>query len=389
MKLLKNILFYLFSILIIISCSKEEDLVEEDISVVNIYENSPNTVDDLIADTYDANSKSYVYYYGSFNNNGIPEKLKSLVLNKKNSDTLHHYVLDEFKRIKIAYSSLKNGNKLSNIVKFNYQNNSTCKISIHNYDWLNNTDLLLKEFECNYITNTSILTYGRTMSQSESDDFEQNELNPFKNGMITNKHIFGAAVFVSAGVCFVAPPICPTAAGFIIGSAILFSGQITKASELKTIKNPLAPISPSTQTLPNPTGTPTYPGGYLQLIKGQWKANSVTLCGIELFSTPYVQNVVTSCGTFFNKYPICRRDNILQINDNLTYTVNEGIINCGSNYEESGQCYLNGESITFANSLAPTNGTITKTIILLNNNFIKLKLSYPNGLDEITTYARQ
>lgn len=218
---------------------------------VNVYENSPNNSDALQADVYDPSTQSTTYFYGSFNNNGAPLRIKSIVLSINKSDTVCHYILDEQKRISIVFSSLKNGTKLSAVVKMLYPNDSTAIVNFYEHNWLTNTDIFRLQFYYNYKDKNIIKTYGRTMLQSEADEFT-NEITSVKNSTLTFKKIIGAAIGISAVVCLVNLAACPVAVGFIVGSAILLSGSISHGAELNPSQNVNAPTSPSSSPYPNP-----------------------------------------------------------------------------------------------------------------------------------------
>ena len=270
MKLGKSLLIAI-KILIIVSCSKEDDTND---SYVNIYENAPNKSDDLIAETYDAVSKHFVYYYGSFDSSGIPRKINCITLNRKNSDTLHHYILDKGKEIAFIYSTLKNGKKLEKIIKFKYDIFSF-KVSVHEYNWINKSDVLLKQYTYNTSFDTLGMNYGRIMPAINKDSFELIEVSYFRTSMRDYKLHLGKDVFMSSGGCTIAPEICPSTFDYLIQSSILLSLKLNTLLELKTIKNPDAPISPCNQVIPYTTSSPLNPIGY-QLIFGSWKINFIT-----------------------------------------------------------------------------------------------------------------
>lgn len=344
---------------IFFSCKKENQERSPEFNVINVYGNLPNKTDALLADVYDASNSTTTYFYGSFNNNGVPKDIKSLILENKSSDTLLHYILDNSNRVTIAYSSLKNSTKLNTVIKMDYSVANQVTLSLYSYNWLNNLDTLIKQITYDYINNTGTIVYGKIKTQTKSDDFEANELNPLKNGMLTNERIFGAAIFVSIGVCIVAPPICPTAAGFIIGSTILLSGQIAKSAELKTIQNPIAPQSPTSSLIPNPTGTPANPtgipgagAGIATFIRNEGGGGSILTNELDLrvstngYNACGVEILYIVLGDLGSVYEVPRKNGTYQLNAESTCSAIFSAWNMSCGNDNGGTITLSGNNLS-------------------------------------------
>lgn len=271
---MKKMLSISMVLLFLSSCKKEtndqntEPVIKES-NIISVYKNPQNKVDALLANVYDSSSKTTTYFYGASNTNGVPKDIKSLILEKKGSDTLHHYILDSLNRVIIAYSSLKNGTKLNTIIKMSYATTAdVVLVSFYSYNWETRLDTLKNQISYDYTNSFGIVTLGDDFTQPEKDDFVI-EIEKLIKEIYTNKRIFGAAIFISAGVCVLSRSVCPIAAGFIMGSTILLKGQIAKGTELQTVQNPNVPQSPTTQFIPNPISSPQ--NKKPQYFVGNWK----------------------------------------------------------------------------------------------------------------------
>ncbi|QQR99016.1 MAG: fibrobacter succinogenes major paralogous domain-containing protein [Sphingobacteriales bacterium] len=112
---------------------------------MNIYKDEANKEDGLLADVYDAETQYKTHFYGSYNDKGIPKEIKSIVLENKNSDTVYNYILDENKKIYLAYPSLKNGTKLGSVNKID-EDDSLLTINFFDYNWSNQTDVFIESY---------------------------------------------------------------------------------------------------------------------------------------------------------------------------------------------------------------------------------------------------
>ena len=260
---MKQILYFSFLIVLSFSCKKQNNETITPTNTVKVYENLPNTTDAMIASVYQSEYQSTVHFYGSFNSNGVPNTIKAFKAKRNNSDTINSYILDDSKRIKLVYSEL-NGQKLEKVIKLNYLSNNKVSVNVYNYNWINNTSILIKQYLSDFNSNTLTSTYGRTMNNNEIEEVN-NVLGLSKNEMIKfyNFGLAVAAVAANIGAC-AGPqgmtPICPWATGFIWLSVGLLTREIAKGDELKGF-SPNTPSSPTNGQIPNPIGTPTYPNG--------------------------------------------------------------------------------------------------------------------------------
>lgn len=375
--------------LLLVSCNKDDEIIDDsNTSNVNIYENNPNTTDAMIANVYQPENQTNVYFYGAFNNNGVPKSINSIKVKRTVSDTLHSYILDENKRIKIVYSEL-NGQKLEKVLKLDYLPNNKVSINIYNYNWTNNTDILIKQYLSDFNTNTLTTTYGRTMNTDEIEEVN-NSLGLSKNELIKlyNFGVAVAGVAATLGAC-VGPqgmtPICPYATLAIWTAVGILTNQIAKGDELKGF-SPNFPTSPNSQQMPIPTGTPQNPSGYSNLIIGNWKKISDIVCGVELYSIPIGQTVPvpSSCGGsgVFVSIPTCEKDNIWTFNLNMTTTFTEGLTSCNPPIIRTGSYSLNGNTLNWG-----WQGGFGSSaeILQLDSQILKLKSS----ATEIFTLQRQ
>lgn len=274
MKNLKIITTILFC-LVAFSC-KKSNIGNSSDSIFNIYKATVNQHEGLLADVFDPSTKCKTYFYGNFNDSGVPKDVKSIVLEFSNTDTLYNYILDDNNRIYLSYGSLKNGTKLNNVVKINYQNDDSASVNIYDYNWTNNTDSLIKQVTINYRNNTATTTYGRLGQVLGGDDLQdfQQEVNDIS--IKFRKYLFNGAIAVDGvlgGICIIGAlgtvgtiGVACLAFSSLSTVLILFGDQIKNANAATLIPNtnPNAPISPTAVSaiIPNPIGTPTNPRGH-------------------------------------------------------------------------------------------------------------------------------
>lgn len=243
--------------LFFIACNKDDDQEIISESPVNIYKGESNSNDGLQADVSDGDYKTY--FYGDFHQNGSPKNIKSIVLEKKQSDTLYNFLVDNQHRIYMAYTSLKNGNKLSRLVKMNFVDDNNAFMNFYDYNWNNNTDILVKQIAVNYENQTAISTYGKF----DDDDEFMFSTNEIKKFLIKHSGIIGGVAIVATALT------CGGSAGLACGPALLavstavmiLKSNIVKADTLNP-NLPSHPQSPASEAIPNPTGTPSDPIGY-------------------------------------------------------------------------------------------------------------------------------
>lgn len=309
MKIVKIFLF-LAILISFFSCNKDDDQEIISESPVNIYKGESNSNDGLQADVTEGDYKTY--FYGDFHQNGSPKNVKSIVLEKKLSDTLYNFLVDNQHRIYMAYTSLKNGNKLSRLVKMDFVDDNNAFMNFYDYNWNDNTDVLVKQIAVNYENQTAISTYGK-FGDDDEFMFSTSEIKKF---LIKHSGIVGGVAIVATALT------CGGSAGLACGPALLavstavmlLNSNIVKADTLNP-NLPSHPQSPTNGTIPNPKGTPSDPTNDYGLIKskllGKWKL------------IDYIENGVS------NSTPIqqCISDNIITFS-NTEITFNEGTNKC-------------------------------------------------------------
>ena len=271
MKNLKIITTILFC-LVVFSC-KKSNIGNSSDPIFNIYKATANQHEGLLADVFDPSTKCKTYFYGNFNDSGVPKDVKSIVLEFSNTDTLYNYILDDNNRIYLTYGSLKNGTKLNNVVKITYPNNDSAFINLYNYNWSNNSDSLIKQISINYTTNSAVTTYGRLSQNLGGDDLSefQNNINQIKdqnkkylfNGLITVDGVIGGICIIGSFASFGGAGAFCAAFGVISTALILFQPQLSNAATLIPNTNPNVPNNPTSASaiIPNPIGSPNFPVG--------------------------------------------------------------------------------------------------------------------------------
>lgn len=316
MKFLKKSLTVL-SIFLIASCSKKgsNDLENppkiEDIAKteVNVYKGVANSNDGLQGHIYDQENKAHTYIYGSFNQYGNPKKVKSIIVEKSSTDTIYNYLFDENNRLNIAYASLKNGNKINQLLKIDYLDNDKANVNVYEYNWNTGVDVLIKQYQIDYVNSTQTNTYSKIGSINDQNNLNKiHSINQYEIGYVnvTGTTIYSNAtssndennldeyeysieavlsdlkkqknrgVIIFGGSVLIISTIAGGLPGFVACSVALalFVPKIAKADALQTTR-PNYPISPTNSAIPNPTGTPQNPIG-AQLIIGSWKITFVT-----------------------------------------------------------------------------------------------------------------
>lgn len=290
------------------SCKKDKSDTNNK-PIIHIYKGTPNKEDGLQADVYDPNTKFTTYFYGSFNSNGIPDNIKSMVLENSQSDTLYNYVFDNNNRLLISYGSLKNGTKLNSMAKMTYLSADSAFANFYNYNWANSTDSLIRQITINYADSTATTTYGRFSQilccdddlegfQQEVDDLANEWKKKLVNGIYIVDGILGGLCILAAIAA--APPTAGAsvgAAGWLCGSFTAASvattpppGSIGNAATLPPNTNAHAPASPTKDKVPNPIGTPENPGGSLPSSGSGTATWDVTYSGNSFNPDPYIQS---------------------------------------------------------------------------------------------------
>ena len=134
--------FILFSLLMLLACSKDDKSpAEPELKKIIVYKNQTG---DLNADALQAQYKENDFtlnFYGAFDDNREPLASKSVTYQKTNNDTIVNLIFNSLtNKIASAYISVKSI-KQPIVIKFDYIANSATalNVSFHNYDWNTNT----------------------------------------------------------------------------------------------------------------------------------------------------------------------------------------------------------------------------------------------------------
>ncbi len=247
-----------FATLLTISCSKDEENIVDDLKdeTVKFYANNPNT-DGLLAEVKISDKNATAFFYGISNDSSEPRDINSISFVPNNTDTITNIILDNNKRPSIVTFNKKNGQKINTIVKYEYLTNDTISYSIYKYDWITHKDSL--QFQAKTKDTYSIKTYGARGFTIDAN---------FRSTAVT----LVSSLAVAAVVCGTIAVLGPAALGWAIANPALALGGLTFAAgiianaspnqQIQTTINHNAPTSPTSGTIPNPTGTPQNPVGY-------------------------------------------------------------------------------------------------------------------------------
>lgn len=249
---MKNFVYLFIASFLLLGCNQDK---ENDNGLMEYYENSPSLDDGLIA-KYTADDYSTVYLYGSSDENGKGNDLKSVAYKKADNDTLINIIFDDLDRPKLTYLSTTSGFKSNFIVKLDYEeSNDSIVVNHYKYNWETETDSLFASYK--FKGQNGVVYYGNKT---------------------TNKN---DAEFVAAwGAIIIIGVFCPIAGGYAVANLIgwgtfignvagaftivglassIWTNNVANASALTSI--PISPSSPTNGTIPNPTGTPSNPSG--------------------------------------------------------------------------------------------------------------------------------
>jgi len=396
-------IIYIALIFTIPSCEKSNSPDVETFSdKVEFFSNTPNLSDGLVAKTQMSTPNSIIYFYGGFNAKGLQNSINSILLEQKDSDFYCNYIFDTLSRPILIYTTKRNGTNENVILKLSYPSSDSVVYSLYNYDWVLKTDSLLQENRISKITGGNTIVYGRVDAtepdldavEQEYQDLEDQWKTSLTNGLIKVKVLSGfnrlSAIWTN------------TITSAVINAAIIDAGltntlfsikeKIAKARASNTVSinsyeetygiNTIPPQSPSGRFIPNPSGTPSYPKGYSQIIIGNWKQTSNRVCGTELYSLPPGQSFVCNgTGLFFAPLN-CQRDDILIFNTNKSIIYSEGALSCSPPSIGTGTYSLNGDFLSF--NISNNSGISNAYIALLNATTMKLGLT-----NQVLTYQRQ
>lgn len=283
---MKNILKlgFIFTMLFTNSCSKdEENIVEENKTTANLYSNSPNLSDGIQAEVFIPSENSSVFFYGDFDNLGIPNAQKSIAI--KTGNEILNVIFDDNFRVKLSYKSHSDGTKENYIIKYDYPSNNLIQVSFYEYNWANNTDKLLYQNivnDSNEVLTGNVTYAGKSLNSNNffSIDNRIKLKNAIKKAGEVVSFALGAGATIAVPVVVIAAVNAgvfgiPIASAIIIAE-IAFLALPSNANEIKQNFNTNYPTSPTSGTIPNTTGTPTNPIGLQLFINSKWKIQFIT-----------------------------------------------------------------------------------------------------------------
>jgi len=143
--LLKLSLLFTVSLVILVSCSKEDEQTNEQVaSTFTVYKNQTGDVNADALQAQNIDSKGTLNFYGAFDSENNPREIRTLTYQKANSDTIVYLIMDPLtNRLASSYFSVK-GVKSPVVLKFDYIQgvNNAYNLSYYNYNWKNETSEL-------------------------------------------------------------------------------------------------------------------------------------------------------------------------------------------------------------------------------------------------------
>lgn len=146
------------------------------------------------------NDHSVLNFYGTFDLDGNPTKLSSVVFQKENNDTTIYYLLnDTTGRLETSYFSVA-GIKNPIVFKYNYiQGNDHAFIfSIHQYDWSQNSDSLIYQ--------TTVENNNGTVTSNPSYMAKTTDLINWPSAIAAGFAIVDMGVAVTGGTSIIVGP---------------------------------------------------------------------------------------------------------------------------------------------------------------------------------------
>jgi len=259
-------LLFAVAMVLIVSCSKEEDKAIEPIaSTFTVYKNQTGDASADALQAQNTDSKGTLNFYGAFDSENNPSEIRTLTYQKANSDTIVNLIMDPLtNRLASSYFSVK-GVKSPVVLKFDYIEgvSNAYNLSYYNYNWKNKTSELL--YAARVETNNGITSSNpffanrgpvvdgfKLIAQSYTIGFVTVKIIvPIVSGLIT-----ASATVLAAAV---AAPIVTTAA---VGAVLLFLIPKVGAAELDYTPSNLPP--PSKTPIINPVPATSNPTSKLQ-----------------------------------------------------------------------------------------------------------------------------
>ncbi len=280
-----------FLIVINISCSDEEVSASKNEIAEIYYSNSVNTKDGLQAE-YRDNNGSVVYFYGTSNEERKPDSIKSIIISRPTTDTLTNIILDNKAKIKLIYYTNSDGIKYDEVNKFEYLSNDTILISIYDYNWTDKSDSLTYQFKIK--DDVSTRTYRKSNKRESNNDEVTLTWEDMKEAVLDQMKsaAFAKGLAISIGLLGVALALESGGLSMIIAGALISSLTSNPNPIIASELNLDAPVSPTSQFIPNPIGTPENPTGEINCDNFYYSFNYVEVPVCETCNYCYeVDNV--------------------------------------------------------------------------------------------------
>ncbi len=286
---ISKIVLLLLSLLI--GCSKDDRNSGSQTPDVKIYKGKPYQETGLQASIYDPETDFTTYTYGSFNVDGNPHKVTSIVLENLRSDTLYNYLVDENNRIYMSYASLKNGKNLKRVVELSFVDDENALMGFYDYNWEDNTSVLIQQLAVDYENETAKFVFAQfSESYGDLEEF-QGATAEIKSFLRRNMRVIGAVAIIGTAIA-----TCGGSAGLACGPALLavstavglLNAATTNASTLST-SVPKHPSNPANNLIPSIVN---------KSLIGTWTASNISLT-FNANKTFYLrQGIYTNSGTY-------------------------------------------------------------------------------------------
>lgn len=219
-RLKKLSLLFAVAMVLIVSCSKEEDKAIEPIaSTFTVYKNQTGDVNADALQAQNIDSKGILNFYGAFDSENNPIATKTLTYQKANNDTIVNLIINPLtNRLTSSYFSVK-GVKSPIIMKFDYIDNSkNIDVSFYNYNWTTETSDLI--YASRIENNNGVVTENPFFAS------KKNMLPTFLEGTLA----LGTGLAVAEIVGLVAGTFTLSAAAAPVIAAVLATQIVTYAA---------------------------------------------------------------------------------------------------------------------------------------------------------------
>lgn len=252
MKTIKPIFLVLAVFILSLNSCKKENKTSPDTNASSVNTNRIDIVKDsslsnhpLELQAIQSNSGFKTFCYGNFKNDGTPDTIKEIIINKIAGDTSLNLFFDNQMRVKMLFQTINNI-KQNSILTLDYETQGKIILKKFYFDFSSDSMKLEETFtidsvDVNHYTLNNYSVY-------KTQDWTQNFINTFGSaqGAIAALNVVIVAATTTGGCLLGGPAGC--ALGFGLGSYII--SQPANASEIGVINSPQnnSPTSPSVQT---------------------------------------------------------------------------------------------------------------------------------------------